>query len=242
MRSLANDNLSGIVVAAQLARLLAEQPNRPVTFSFLFMPATIGAITWLDLNTRLLKRIHAGLVLSNLGDAGPFTYKRSRRQNALIDQVAADTLARLAPGSQLRDFTPWGYDERQYCSPGFNLPVGRLTRTPEAEYPQYHTSADELSLISAEALAQSLGLIAYIITQFTARAGGETHAQFTAIQPWWSSPSPGECSDRECKHIDTHHSTVLDSTGRLRPCDRSANPNWTVTVCTGALDSRWNQN
>lgn len=214
--ALANDNLSGIVVATQLAKLLAAQPNRPMTFRFLFIPATIGAITWLSLNTSLLQRIQGGLVLSNLGDAGPFNYKRSRLQTAKVDRVAAEVLSRLAPGSQLRDFTPWGYDERQFCSPGFNLPVGRLTRTPEGEYPQYHTSADDLSFISSESLAQSLGMVAHIIAEFTATDTREIVAQTAVVKPFWSPDSEANCCGWEDTHKETNHYTVANVTKRLK--------------------------
>jgi len=84
------------------------------------------------------------------------TYKRSRRSNAEIDEIAAYALPRIASTARLVDFSPYGYDERQLCSPGFNLPVGRLTRTPNNEYPEYHSSADDFSLIDEGALAESL--------------------------------------------------------------------------------------
>jgi aminopeptidase-like protein len=152
--SLANDNLSGVVVAAALAAELLRRDLRH-TYRFLFAPGTIGAIAWLARNVDSLGRLRAGLVLSCLGDGGPFTYKRSRRGSALVDRVAERVLA-ADRGATLRDFTPDGYDERQFCSPGFDLPVGRLSRTPHGEYPEYHTSADDLSLVSGPALAESL--------------------------------------------------------------------------------------
>jgi aminopeptidase-like protein len=91
-----------------------------------------------------------------LGDRGPLTYKRSRRLTASIDAIAAHVLPRVAASARLVDFSPYGYDERQLCSPGFNLPVGRLTRTPNGEYEQYHSSADDFSIIDRDALAESL--------------------------------------------------------------------------------------
>ncbi len=168
--SLANDNLTGIVVATELARQLAMQPPLPISFRFLFLPATIGAITWLGQNSDAVRRIRGGLVLSNLGDHGKFTYKTSRQQTALIDRITKTVLEQEAVEFQIRDFTPWGYDERQYCSPGFNLPIGRLTRTPEGEYRQYHTSADDLSFICAESLTESLSLVKTIVAEFTRSA------------------------------------------------------------------------
>jgi aminopeptidase-like protein len=153
--SLCNDNLSGVTVAVSLAKLLAERPLR-YTYRFLFIPGTIGAITWLALNEAGVARIKHGLVLSCLGDPGKVTYKRSRRGDADIDRASALTLATSGDEYELRDFSPYGYDERQYCSPGFNLPVGALSRTPHGRFPEYHTSADNLDLVRPASLADSL--------------------------------------------------------------------------------------
>jgi aminopeptidase-like protein len=151
--SLANDNLSGIAVATFLAERLADMPRR-LSYRFLFVPGTIGAIVWLSRNSARLERIRHGLVLTSLGAPGPFTYKRSRRGDAEIDRAAAHVLQRTGM-HELHGFSPDGYDERQYCSPGFDLPVGRLTRTPNGCYPEYHTSADDLDLVRPEVLARS---------------------------------------------------------------------------------------
>jgi len=154
--SLANDNLSGIAVAVQLARRLAEAPRRRYSYRFLFVPGMIGPITWLALNEDATHRIRHGLVLALLGDPGSITYKRSRRGDAEIDRAAAHVLRHSGAEHALVDYSPYGYDERQYCSPGFDLPVGRLTRTPHGEFPEYHTSADDLALVRPESLADSL--------------------------------------------------------------------------------------
>jgi len=159
--SLANDNLSGIAVAVFLARLLAATPRRH-TFRFLFIPGTIGSITWLALHQNEVERIRHGLVLSCLGDSGPPTYKRSRKGDAPIDRAAAHVLSTRG-ANRLMDFVPYGYDERQYCSPGFNLPIGCLTRTPNGRFPEYHTSADNTSFVSAEALEDSLNVALSIV-------------------------------------------------------------------------------
>jgi aminopeptidase-like protein len=152
--SLANDNLAGMAVATFLARTLTTSPRRH-TIRFLFIPGTIGSITWLALHEREASRIRGGLVLSCLGDAGRFNYKRSRRGNAVVDR-AVEQVLRQGGEHGISDFVPYGYDERQYCSPGFDLPVGCLTRTPNGRYPEYHTSADDPDFVRAEALEESL--------------------------------------------------------------------------------------
>jgi len=139
--SLANDNLSGVCTAAFLAKHLSDLELK-YTYRFLFIPGTIGAITWLAVNKERTNKIRHGLVLTGVGDSGKLTYKKSRQGNALIDRAAQHVLKHSGDEYSIREFSPYGYDERQYCSPGFNLPVGRLSRTPYGEYPEYHTSAD----------------------------------------------------------------------------------------------------
>jgi aminopeptidase-like protein len=153
--SLANDNLSGIAVATRLARMLGHASPR-YSYRFLFIPGTIGSITWLARNEDRLNRVRHGLVLACVGDPGGFTYKRSRRGDAEIDRAVACVLERSGRPHRLVDFTPYGYDERQFCSPGFNLPVGCLNRSSYASYPEYHTSADDLELVRPEHLQESL--------------------------------------------------------------------------------------
>lgn len=160
--SLANDNLSAIAVAIELARHLAEHPHR-ISYRFLFAPGTIGAICWLHFNRDVVARIRHGLVLTCLGDEGKPSYKRSCRGNALIDRYAAYVLRDEGLADRLLPFDPTGYDERQYGSPGFNLPVGRLSRSPGGTFPEYHTSADNLDFVKPHALADSLRLTLRII-------------------------------------------------------------------------------
>jgi aminopeptidase-like protein len=155
--SLANDNLSGIAVASRLARLLGQARPR-YSYRFLFIPGTIGSITWLARNEDRLDRVRHGLVLACVGDPGGFTYKRSRRGDAEIDRAVAHVLERSGRPHRLVDFSPYGYDERQYCSPGFDLPVGSLSRSTYASYPEYHTSADDLDLVGPAQLQDSLEL------------------------------------------------------------------------------------
>lgn len=160
--SLANDNLSGMVLAAFLARALADRPRR-YSYRFLFIPGTIGSITWLALNEARVAQIKHGLVVACVGDGGPMHYKRSRRGDAEIDRVVAHVLSEAGVPHTLLDFSPYGYDERQYCSPGFNLPVGSLTCTPHGRYPQYHTSADDLDLVRPEHIRASLEMYVRVI-------------------------------------------------------------------------------
>jgi aminopeptidase-like protein len=165
--SLANDNLSGISVSVFLAKELQKMPRR-YSYRFLFIPGTIGAITWLAVNEKNAAKIKHGLVLSLLGDAGNFTYKKSRRDTAEIDQVVSAVLTAADPKNRIIDFIPYGYDERQYCSPGFNLAVGCLSRSTYGQYIQYHTSADNLDFIRPEFLEGSLNMTVKIIEMLEA--------------------------------------------------------------------------
>jgi aminopeptidase-like protein len=159
--SLANDNLSGLTIATALAELISGR-NRHYSYRFLFIPGTIGAITWLARNRENTGRIRHGLVLTGIGDAGGFHYKKSRRGDAEIDRAAAHVLQHCGEPAEVLDFSPYGYDERQYCSPGFNLPVGCLMRSVWGTFPEYHTSADNLDFIRPAQLAKSLRVCAGI--------------------------------------------------------------------------------
>jgi aminopeptidase-like protein len=162
--ALANDNASGIAVAALLAReALKTCPN--LSYRFIFAPGTIGSIAWLALNEGALHRVRGGLTIGLLGDRGPLTYKRSRRGNSETDLIAAHAVRELDPNAKVLDFSPYGYDERQFCSPGIDLPVGRLTRSPNGGYPEYHTSADDPGLLDVDALAQSIAAAATIFNR-----------------------------------------------------------------------------
>jgi aminopeptidase-like protein len=163
--SLCNDNLSGMTTAARLARLLDGVSLR-YSYRFLWIPGTIGAITWLARNESILPRIKHGLVLSCVGDSGPFTYKRSRRGDAEVDRAVEHVLRHSGNDFEVLNFTPYGYDERQYCSPGINLPVGCFMRTPNGRYPQYHTSADDLTLVTPSSLGESLFQLMQVVQVF----------------------------------------------------------------------------
>ena len=152
--SLCNDNLSGIAVVTFLAKYLADQ-NRRYSYRIIFIPGTIGPITWLSLNEEHVTNIKHGLVVALVGDPGPSTYKKSRQGHAEIDRIVTHVLAHAGSEFQVREFSPYGYDERQYCSPGFNLPVGCFMRTPNGCFPEYHTSADNLDLVQPQYLEDS---------------------------------------------------------------------------------------
>lgn len=160
--SLCNDNCSGIAFLAHLARALAGRRLR-YTYRLLFAPGTIGSLTWLSRNEAAAARVRFGLVLTGFGDPGGFTYKRSRRGDAAIDRIVPSVLADHPGPVTLEDFSPYGYDERQFCSPGFNLPLGRLSRTAYGRYPEYHTSADNPDFVRPERLEEAFNVCLEII-------------------------------------------------------------------------------
>jgi aminopeptidase-like protein len=171
--SLANDNTSGMAVTTALAEWIAREPRR-FTYRFVFAPGTIGSLTWLKRNESRLSRVRHALVLTLLGDPGALTYKRSRRDTSEIDAIVAYVLA--GDGAVI-PFSPYGYDERQLCSPGFDLPAGRLTRSVNGGYPQYHTSADDLSLITPAALQSSFEACQRIVDVI------ETNQRYVNLKP-----------------------------------------------------------
>jgi aminopeptidase-like protein len=160
--SLCNDNLSGIALATFLANQLRVVPRR-YSYRFLFIPTTIGAITWLALNENRVDHIKHGLVIAGVGDSGPLNYKKSRLGDAEIDQIVTHILELSDQPYSIEEFYPYGYDERQYSSPGFNLAVGCLSRTPFGKYPEYHTSADNLEFVKPEYLEDSFRVYLEVI-------------------------------------------------------------------------------
>lgn len=175
--SLANDNLSGLSVATFLAQFLYGRDLR-YSYRFLFIPGTIGVITWLARNREAAERIQHGLVITCIGDAGGFHYKKTRRGNAEIDRAAAHVLYHSGEPAEVLEFSPDGYDERQYCSPGFNLPVGCLMRSVWGKFPEYHTSADNLDFIRPQQLARSLRVCAAIVDVL------ETNRRYRNLSPF----------------------------------------------------------
>jgi aminopeptidase-like protein len=160
--SLANDNLSGIALLTEIGERLQDVP-RSLSYRLLFIPGTIGSITWLARNETRDSKVAAGLVLACVGDRAPLTYKRSRRGDALVDRAAAHVLGHRGNEERVMEFVPWGWDERQFNSPGFDLPVGSLSRSRESEYEEYHSSADDLELVRPESLEDGLQAVLDII-------------------------------------------------------------------------------
>ncbi len=154
--SMCNDNLSGVVLLTQIAKYLKNIKNN-YSIRFIFVPETIGAITWIHQNEANLSKIKHGLVATCLGDSGKFTYKKSRQGNAEIDKTVIGILENSNCEFKTVDFFPWGSDERQFCSPGFDLPIGSLMRSMYGtdEFPEYHTSDDNLEFMNIESLRES---------------------------------------------------------------------------------------
>ena len=146
-------------------------------YRLLLSPGSIGPLTWLSRNEDRLGAIEAGLVVACAGDPGRVTYKRSRREDAWVDRAAAVVLRDAGADHEIRPWVPWGGDERQFCSPGFDLPVGTLTRTPPGEFPEGHSSADDLDFVRPEHLADTLRRCLEIVDVL------ETDATYLSLNP-----------------------------------------------------------
>lgn len=160
--SLANDNCSGLALLTTLASKLKGRQTR-FSYRFLFAPGTIGALAWLAANETRLHRIAGGLVVSCVGDSGGPTYKKSRQGNAIVDRAMEKVILRGREDATIKEFVPYGYDERQFCSPGFDLPMGLFQRSAFGTFPEYHTSADNMDFISADNLNDSFNILMQII-------------------------------------------------------------------------------
>lgn len=238
--SLVNDNLSGIVVATELAAALADLPRRRYSYRFVFAPGVIGSLAWMDHRMVDLHRVRHGLVLAGLGGPGPLVYKRTRRADRMIDRAAAHVVGRA--GGEVRDYSPYGYDERQYNSLGFDLPVGRLTRTPHGEYPEYHTSADDLEGVTDDELVgsfEAVGRIFEVLEQDAAYVnlspygepqlgkrglypslGGRTAADMTMALLWAMASSDGETGLLEiAERADLDFAVVAAAARKLEAVD-----------------------
>lgn len=155
--SMANNELSGPAVAIFLAKWLKERNDNYYTYRFVFAPETIGAITYLSKNLQYLKEhLKAGYVLTCCGDQGEFTYIASRHANNLADKTAKNILNLEYPNHKSYTFMQRGSDERQYCAPGVDLPFCSVTKTKYGDYPQYHTSGDNLDFVSQKGLEETL--------------------------------------------------------------------------------------
>jgi aminopeptidase-like protein len=164
--SICNDALSGVVMNILLAKTLLKHQNElNYSYRFLFVPETVGAITWLSINEEKTKNISHGLVLTCVGDNGNFTYKKTRDGDSEIDKTVLKILKKSEQKFHVKDFFPTGSDERQFCSPGFNLPVGSLMRTMYGEFKEYHTSSDNLSFVNIESLQGSFDKFVEIIKE-----------------------------------------------------------------------------
>jgi aminopeptidase-like protein len=162
---MANDNVTGIVAALQLARW-ALAGGRGLTYRFLFIPATLGALAWLARAGDGIRRIVHGLVITGVGDPGPLTWKRPRRCGTLVDSGMQELLGR---SGRVVDWYPYGYDERQFCSPGFDLPVGRLSRTLHGTYPEYHTSLDDLTFVDPDQVDAAVATVTELCERLESR-------------------------------------------------------------------------
>jgi len=173
--SMCNDSLSGIALVTQLATYIKNLKNQTnYSYRFLFIPETIGSITWLSLNRNNLKKIKHGLILTCVGDSGNFTYKKTRKENAEIDQTVIDVLKDSTIKHKIIDFFPTGSDERQFCSPGINLEVGCFTRSIFGEFPEYHTSADNLDFIKPKFLNDSFEILKKVLHKLENNHGKST--------------------------------------------------------------------
>ena len=173
--SLANDNLTGIAMLTAIGELLVRSPQRRFTHRLLFIPGTIGSLTWLAQHRTEAQAVRHGIVITGVGDSGPPTWKRTRNGDDPVDQAVLHVLRAHGDHREL-DYYPYGYDERQFSSPGFALSVGRFGRSVHGEYPEYHTSADSLDFVHDANMSDSLVLLAEILDVLD---GNETYVNLS---------------------------------------------------------------
>ncbi len=214
--SLANDNLSGIALATAFAKALSTSPRR-LSYRFVFAPGTIGAISWLAANREAVARVRHGLTLVCIGNDDGLRYKRSLDGDAPIDRAVEAVLERSGETCFVRDFHPYGYDERQYNSPGFRIPVGSLSRGQHGEFPEYHTSADDLSFIRGDRLEGALD------TLFETARILDTNRQYRSLAPF-GEPQLGR------------RGLYRAMGGETNPADLSIAMLWTLQLADGEHD------
>lgn len=166
--SLANDNLSGPILTAFLAKELFEKELQ-YSYRFVFIPETIGAICYCALHEETIKNMEAGLVVTTVGGPGGFSYKKSFDETHYMNRLADKVLSRETSSFKAYSFDCHGSDERQYSAPGFRLNMVGMMKDKYYEYSQYHTSLDNLDFIKAENVAQSLGLFLDLVSLIEAR-------------------------------------------------------------------------
>lgn len=157
----ANDNLSGVAIVAELASLLSRVETK-YTYRFLWLPGGIGSLVWLSRNVEAIPRIRGGLTLACLGDASPFTYKETFTGLAPVDLAARRV---LGAGADYREFEPYGFDERNFTAPAFRIDAGSLTRSPHGGYPEYHSSLDNMEIMSKARLGEAASTVLEILEQ-----------------------------------------------------------------------------
>ncbi len=181
--SMAINELSGPLVTAFLYRELAKIEDRKYTYRFLFAPETIGVIAYLDrVGNHFKQHLAAGYVITCVGHDGKFTYKRSKHKNADADRISEHVLKYSGFETKLINFAIGGSDERQYCSPGFNFPVGSIMRTMYKEYPEYHTSLDNESIMSYQGLRDTIDIYTQVARTFELNENYKNAVQFCEPQ------------------------------------------------------------
>jgi aminopeptidase-like protein len=205
-----NDNLSGVVLLTFLAKHL-KNLSLKYSYRFLFIPETIGAIAWMCRNEHNLKKIKHGLVVTCVGDPGILSYKKSRKGNAEIDLTVMDVLKNSGDDYKIVDYKPIGSDERQFCSPGFNLPVGSLQRTTATEFPEYHTSADNTNFVQPKYLADSFSKYLKVIFKLEDNFG-----KFRSKNDEEELPEIDNKNDQVFLNLNPKCEPKLDKTGVYR--------------------------